>query len=374
MNFKSRIFLIVTGTALFLILSGIGLFLSINKPLWTDEIHTADIALVECSYGQIIKGVVSGEANNFPLYYLIQKAVMDITGYEFIQDWRGEHFLFDPAGQIILRLPSILFISLTLTLVLFIFIISKQPLTGVAGFLLTLSSYMTWAYWAEARPYALWYCLTLLHAALLWKSFSEKKLKIAPLTIIHWLLALTSILSLAQILTAAATAAILKKADWKKIPVLISPIPVILFYHFKGFSPRPILTGNALELLLIAVPPEWLLILLINLAFILRKPASRPDQTFYLLLAGMFFTAAAIIFMSFSNDISRQGALLHYRHFIFLTPYVIISLGSIFNNWWKNRSNGLLSSSNIILFLLTLTTINGTRTLLLLYEHIIFIF
>jgi uncharacterized membrane protein len=57
--------------------------------------------------------------------------------------------------------------SLGLALIVWFFCVYYSLLGGLIAFIVAISSYMLWYYWAEARPYALVFLATTIQALVL---------------------------------------------------------------------------------------------------------------------------------------------------------------------------------------------------------------
>jgi hypothetical protein len=364
------------AAVLFISFFALGTFLSFHKPLWNDEIHTAKEGIQKLSYLEILQGKLTGEANNFPLYYLYQKSFMDVLHYKLSQPWEGEHFLHDEKGQVILRIPSNLIIALSLTILFMFFLNSGNLFSAVISLLLTLSSYMTWAYWPEARPYALWYGLSLLHGLLLLVVFHKDTPKnIAALTIIHWLLGLTSFVSITQILLANILL-FWKRRSIRQFLILSSPLPVMFFYTSIGLSIAPRLTISIFPLITTTVPLEWMLILTATafLALEHKKKIETSVLFFRVFFFGIFCSMLGIILLALIKNPPPPAPVLYYRHFIFVTPYAILATTHALKYLWDFYWPSKWAAINIGLFIFGAVASVAGQTALLLYEQITFIF
>src|SRR3989338_7702020 len=119
----------------------IGIFLSQRKSLWNDELYTQTISVERPSYRDIVEGHL-GEGNNFPLFYLIQKAVCDLAGYRLGDKWHNEWQLSEPRGQVTLRISSNFFMSLSLAALFYFFSNTFSIGVGIYALLVALSSSM----------------------------------------------------------------------------------------------------------------------------------------------------------------------------------------------------------------------------------------
>src|SRR3989338_4552810 len=156
---------ILTGF-LFLILLAIGFVLAVRKPLWNDEIFTQTRNIDQASYAAILTGKIV-EGNNCPIFYLIQKGVCDLVQYRFPKVWDSREWEFsDLRSQLILRIMPNIFTAGTLAIIFYFFARYYSFGAGVYGLLVALSSLMVWGYWVEARPYPLWFFLTIVQSML----------------------------------------------------------------------------------------------------------------------------------------------------------------------------------------------------------------
>ncbi|MFA5087916.1 MAG: hypothetical protein WC552_02640 [Candidatus Omnitrophota bacterium] len=367
----------ITAGIIFFVFLALGTFLSIHKPLWTDEIYTAQAGIEPRSYQQLLKGELTQEANNFPLYYIYQKAVTDLLGYRLTQQWDDTHFIYEQRGQIILRIPSNISVAFALTFLILFFLRSKDPFSAGISSLLLLSSYMTWAYWPEARPYALWYSLSIIHGLLLIKTLREGSSKnILALTLIHWLLAFTSFVSLIQIVLANLLFFHVKERGVKNFFCLNSPLPVIFFYASLGLSTTARLTMNPVGLISLVLPLEWIgVLILCGLIFLWRKDFfTRPQILFTVFFIGLCAGTGGILSLAAIRNSPPPATALYYRHFIFLTPYAVFMVTLVLKHLWQHYRFSRWATINIVLLISGLFVTTALRTAIALCENIIYLF
>jgi len=149
----------IIAVVLLIFLLYLGYSLSIRKPLWNDEMYSQVTVIDQVSYKDIML-IRFGESVNSPTFYFIQKFICDLTGYKFTKKWYKEWEISDLRSQIILRIASNIFMSLSIVFIFYYFAACYSGWIGIYAILVSLSSYMVWAHWAEARPYAIWFCLT----------------------------------------------------------------------------------------------------------------------------------------------------------------------------------------------------------------------
>ena len=84
----------------------------------------------------------------------------DLTKYSIGERRADLTYVADYKGQIILRINANLLMSLSIVLIFYFFVRYYSWGAGIYSLLLSLSSFMVWAHWVEARPYVLWFFLT----------------------------------------------------------------------------------------------------------------------------------------------------------------------------------------------------------------------
>ena len=147
-----------------LILTGLGLRLAEHKPLWNDELYSLLSSVRNLSYGDIITAKIT-EGNNTPLFYLSQKAFIDLTGYQPPQEWvAGQWGHNHPYSNLRIRILPVACMSVAIAVIFYFFSYFYSIWTGLYALAVAFSSFMVWAYGFEARPYALWFLLTTLQA------------------------------------------------------------------------------------------------------------------------------------------------------------------------------------------------------------------
>ncbi len=326
---------------IFFICLAIGLWLSLKKPLWNDEIYTQIHSVEQPTFGGILT-MKFVEGQMAPLFYLLQKFICMITGYKFPFPWDMEWTISDPASQIILRISSNFFMSLALALLFYFFTRYYSKWAGTYALLLALSSPMIWAYWAEARPYSIWVFLTTCQLLLILRilqSPSIPKKEWTALMAVHWLLALTAMLSLTQILIVSFVLWMAGERDWKRYWLLtFLPVGLCFFYYLHS----PLLGSYRLEspwrLIFINIPPER--ILLPTIVFILTLWAERQKYISglrnkdhgafkvkkFFLLTGLWFATSLILLMIFKLRSTNAVTTFSERYFINLVPVGIVSM------------------------------------------------
>jgi hypothetical protein len=340
-----------------------GRWLSLQKPLWNDEIYTQERAIDALSYQDIL-AVKFVEGNNSPLFYIIQKAVCDLWGFQLPMEWKGEWYLSHPRAQFVMRLAPNLFMSLSIALIFYYFASRYSYGVGLYALMVTLSTHMIWAYWAEARPYALWIFLTTAQSLLflqLIRHDRPSRCSWGLLCLVHILLSLSVILSLGQILVVSGVLFYYKD---KKPPIkfrqparflikyfflTVLPAGICLFYYFV--MPSSLFRYCVLQpvqLILANVPVDRLCIFLLYIGFLgycyhqkgaqykaLFTKTLYPHENRTLCTMGVSYSMVIALMLAFAGTIllfcktreipSQQTISLSDRYFMFLVPMQIIA-------------------------------------------------
>jgi hypothetical protein len=351
-----------------------GVVLARHKPLWNDEIFSQVGNIQSMSYMQIIKGDV-GEGNNCPLFYLTQKLYCDVFKYRLSQIWNGGS-IYDDHAQVFLRVPSIILMSLAVALV-FYFLAFQGLLFAFLSTALFCTSFVVWAYIAEARPYALWIFLTVLQTIFLYKALQKKEASsrdLNRLTLVHCLLSLTSVFGTAQ---AVLGSFLLLMAQSVKTPVKfvgILAVPVGIGSFYLWHAPKyPFRVGNAMDLILMNVSMDRLLVLAGCVLFIACYPPWRKnlmqnaENCLILFFLGLLMMSLTLILFYYLQHVpGQQGFELASRYFVNLAPVSTLIL-----IWMAARGlNSFLKDGwvrmNIYLMLVGLIMIESLRTYTLL--------
>jgi hypothetical protein len=322
---------------LFVILVLMGMSLAQTKPLWVDEVYS-QTSIEKLSYPQIFLGQMP-EGNSSPLFYTIQKVITNLAGYHLpAADYQTQ--IWDKKTMWILRLGPV--VSLALAMVFMFYFFSRRYgfWLGLYGLLTVLFSYNVWLYWAEARPYALWFSLTIAQSLIFLKILEQKptdKKIWRWLIAVHVLLALTVIFSLAQIVIVSFLLWAFKERDWKKhLGLMLIPSALCVPYYFTASKAKFFFPKSFLQLILPCFPKEWFgllgvyVFLLIICAFLKkqRKLSNQNDPmqlltVGYLAFCSLIFLATAIVLATFkANAITQEqgGFEISHRYFIYLTP------------------------------------------------------
>lgn len=288
------------------------------------------------------------EKGNAPLFYLIQKGVCQLSGYKFPFTMDGEWEVADPRSQIILRFSSNIFMSLAVVLIFYYFLRFYSLGAGIYSLFFSLSSYMVWAYWVEARPYSLWFLLTTIQALSFLHIIRQKKMEEKhwlKLSLIHWVLAFAAVASLMQILIVSFLIWIFKKErKWQRYLVLaILPTVICIFYNTQSPQFKFWYTKSWMDLVYAAFSlPRMFMIGLLG-CFVIYKNHERLENKSFLTLTTLMVLSglALLVFFKIANTGGPQGFEISSRYFIYLTPLSIIAatifVAQLFQTFSKNK-------------------------------------
>ncbi|OGX07529.1 MAG: hypothetical protein A2Z88_03160 [Omnitrophica WOR_2 bacterium GWA2_47_8] len=334
----------VIAIGVFLSLLVLGFSLARNKPLWNDEVFTQTATIDQISYADLItEGPAAGESNACPLFYAIQKIISDIGRYKTPTDWVNNNWdARDVHSQIFLRIQPVVFMALAIAVMFYYFSRQYSLWAGLYSLAASLSSYMFWLYWAEARPYALWVFLTVLQSVLFLEIIRQKKAdpqKWRWLTLIHILLALTTILSLGQIVIVSFLLWLYKEKAFKAyIFLTVLPTCVTLFYSLKVGSRGFYVDGDWSDFIIPCVPWDRLSVialyglLLVALAFLgksrilsLKENIHSDGKAFFVYAVLIILSGLVLLGLFQIREVPGQGNPISIRYFIYLTPVTIMA-------------------------------------------------
>ena len=320
----------------------LGLNLAARKPLWNDELYTQLATVSVKSYPELLLGR-SSEGNITPLFYVIQKAVCDVAHYQAPLAWvKGQWRFQDYYSQILLRLAPIFFMALALALIFYYFARYYSFALGIYSLFISLSSFMVWSYWAEARPYALWFFLTSVQSIiflLIVRAQGEQKLNWTMLQIVHFLLALSNVLSVIQISVVALLLWCNGHREWRRyVWLLVVPLSICFFYYTYSPKYKFWFKEGPLQLIAASMPKDRLFIIFAFAAYvwknkffadrILREAVS---YLFFTVLMVMGFLGVCLMF-KLTNGTGHEGFQISNRYFIALAPIGIMAV-TLFSNY-----------------------------------------
>lgn len=331
----------------------IGYFLSTHKPLENDELFSHVSSVEGMSYKDILTLKIQ-EGNISPLFYLTQKGFLDFIGFRLPFTWNGDWFVTDLHSQAAMRHLSNLFMSLSIAMVFYFFSRYYSVAAGLYGALVVLSSFMTLAYWAVARPYALWNFLTTAQVLLflyLLRGGAHEKRAWNFLTVTHLLLSLTVTFGAAQIAAVSLMLFISKERDLKKY-ILFAVVPVVLclVYYFGAPKYSFYFTDNAIQLISASFPKDRLALVCLLGGFLAWRSRKVKDTNvmFYVFTAIMLGLTVVLMGM-FYLKAKADGFPLSNRYFIYLAPIGAIAVTLFTVEAWKALAGKVWLRAGLVL-------------------------
>lgn len=344
MTADNKKYTVVLTLALWVALMAVGFWLAALKPLWNDELFSQISTIEGSSYGEIVT-LKFEEGNSSPLFYLIQKAVCQVTGFHLPVQWAGDADIRDLRSQLILRIVPNVFMSLAVAGIFYYFSRFYSLAAGVYALLVAVTSFMVWAFWAEARHYSLWVLLTSLQALLFLRLSGERDVNPRLwrwLTVVHVLLSFTVTLGMVQIFLVSLLLWIGKVRDFRKfIFMAVIPIGICLFYYFHSPHYKFFFKEGPLDLINASIPKDRMLIFAVYalgwLLYYLQRRGVGPKIypsgfTFsagpLLVLTGLMVAASfglLLVMEKFMAAVNQQGFQVANRYVINLTPVGIIA-------------------------------------------------
>jgi hypothetical protein len=198
----------------------------------------------------------------------------------------------------------------------------------------TITSFMVWTYWAEARPYALWFLLTTFQIILCYRLINSGKKNYIPTAIIHLLLSLTSLLSVIQIIAAFI---VLWQNGCRRIRdmfmVLVVPVVICAYYYLSSIytqagQGRFWFADGPINLLSAGIPKDRLFIIIIFTCYLVffrktwRKSIAefKPVVLLLILFWFMFFGFCLLLLkLKLTSSQAYDGGMISNRYFMPLT-------------------------------------------------------
>ena len=229
---------LTTGTALILFICLFTWWMrkAGDHPLENDELYSQTSSIAHRSYVEMLSGRID-EGNNTPLFYVVQKTIENVAAYQTPPEWyKGQWNFRHHASQLFLRLFPVFCMALGITLVFYYFAMHWHFFLGVYAVLVSLTSYMVWAYVCQARPYALWFFLTVVQIVLLLRILVVKPKEQGRfslgLVVVNWLLAFTVIFSVVQNLAVCGVLWLWGRRRLRDhILLLLVPFGIAMFYY-----------------------------------------------------------------------------------------------------------------------------------------------
>lgn len=375
---------------LFVLLLAIGFWQAFHKPLWVDELFSLIHSVEGLSYGEIFLGRMQ-EGNNSPLFYLIQKGTLDVTGYEPPAPWlNGDWGYQDVGSQILIRVNPVVFMSLSVILIFYYFSRTFGLLAGVYSLAVSLSSFMVWAHWAEARPYALWVFLTTIQSLFFLKIIGQRENARngwLGLAVVHFLLSLSIFISIIQITIVSLLLWILSERDWRKyIAIFVVPVVAATTYHLSGLKLAFSFVHGPWALINASIPIDRLLIVLFFGGYFIldhfclksalfNKLSIRSMGLQEIRITGAYLGLFLLTLLGFLAMLMKlkmgesphdEGFEISNRYFIPLTPIGIFAT-TLFSIYLVRASSNKLIRGAILLFLAGLLLVRIVRTMPLVF-------
>ena len=335
----------IIGILVFAFFFSVGILLARHKPLWGDELYGLQVTVMRTSWPDLILGH-SKEWNSYPLYHVLQKGFLQILHYHLPFVWDGAGLVLNPEAQCVIRILPDLFMSMALTVIVLFFGIRSGWAGGVVSAVLCLSVPMVWMFWVEARPYSLWFMLSVFQGLLFLDKASKKEActRFTPFVLVHAGLCLCSPLGILQTLICMG---LLWCFGTRRITFFIMAglLPLFLggYYFIAQQKMSMYLFVSWQEILFRNFPMEEVFFLGLYVLFLLLSLGDAALRKYFVLgcaflpfclalisvaLAGLYYTA---------NHNGPQTAPVVERHFIFLVPLGIIMASAFFSDLWAAR-------------------------------------
>ncbi len=387
----------------FLVLLTVGFWLAHKRMVWNDEIYTQISSVHGNSYLDILRGRIE-EGSVSPLFYLIQKLICAVLHYTAPSQWWTDMGFDDPSSRVILRINSVFFMSLAVGLIFYFFFCVYSPLAGLYSLLVALSSYMVWAFWAEGRPYALWFFLTTLQSLLYLYMIHQGRASETiwkGLLATHLFLSLTSVFSILQIVAVSflvwiflpglpcpsgRQAAGRKKSWWSFIFLTVVPCILCIYYYIQGPKYPFWFDNGPLELINANIPKDRFILIALFVLFVflyfyqkkkglqLIKEEGMKEGIAYFMLTALMLLAAVLVLIKFklTESSAHQGFQISSRYFIYLTPVGIVAATLFSLNMLKSLQGRRWLQTFLVLIIVFLLVFRIERTFMLIkgYYHL----
>ncbi|MEI6437659.1 MAG: hypothetical protein WCO69_02785 [Candidatus Omnitrophota bacterium] len=353
-----------------------GLRLASQKLLWNDELFTQVETIDRLSTRTILEARFP-EGNLSPLFYLGQKFICRLADYRLPVAWRGEFCVYEPRGQVLLRILPVVCMSLAVALIFLYFSWRESVGFGLLSAAVTLSGFSIWAFLPEARPYALWVLLCALQGMLFMEILGPQKENSARriwvwLAVVNGLLSLTIFFAALPIVAVSAVLLVRDRTRYWRwcVPVTVIPLAVCVLYYvlskrtYPNLSQEPasvllmlkggltMVFSGALwaqrDLILTNVPPFWFYFIAAGslASAACRVPAGTAGMAgskavvdgllaAFLLMLGM---ALAVIVWFLGWKASGNFGVAE-RYFIFLTPAALLLIVALIRHGWYLTEN-----------------------------------
>jgi hypothetical protein len=357
-----------------------GMMIASEKLLWNDELFTQVDTIDRLGFKQILAAEFP-EGNLSPLFYVGQKTLAVLSGYHLPVAWKGEFCIYEPRGQRLLRVLPVACMSLAAAILFFYLSSRVSPGFACVGLLVMFSAFSFWAYMPEARPYGLWFLLTLCQGILFAEILRRGK-DCSPawwwsLAIINCLASLTIFFAAIPLIAVSAVLVLRERQRFfrRALAVTLLPLAVCAAYYFLSkrtygaLQVEPlgmlsmvrngaaIVASGALKaqsgLLWTNFPPYWLLFIVAGVSGIgvlrfFRGPSPERPRASVNALTGLMLALGAQLLMSFGMVVwflgwQAQGNFaVTERYFLFLSPYALLFVVFLLHDLWgRAQADGL---------------------------------
>jgi len=299
--------------------------------LWNDEYYSVLNSVQAISYPSILSGGIK-EGNNSPLFYALLKIQCDLFSYQVPKEWRLGHwrgvFVFD---QVFLRIQSVFWMSTALAALFYYFSRMYSFWIGAYAVALMISTGGFWGHWTEARPYSLWTALSILQIIILlnnWQSSGKPQNRgVWGLVIIHWFLALITVISCVQILAAGIILSFGRRFSFREHLVLfLIPFGICGFYYTHAPHYLFYFLDGPMSLINANVPKDWWILIITGFVIFLFQPKPKNWQLMlemkYLSFFGVILILFLLILLRLSMYESKVSSAFQIsnRYFLSLNP------------------------------------------------------
>ncbi len=367
--------LIILSVGIWLVCLFAGHELSQRRPLWNDELYTQQRTIEAFSYMDIIKGKIN-EGNNGPLFYLLQKAWVDVTKSRLSREWKSEWFVRDRQAQINLRVISNVSMSTAVAVLFYWTAVSASLFWGFVALLVLFGVPSVWFYWVEARPYALWILLTVVQSIFFMKcvcGIKEDETKDSRwLMLTHGLLSLTIAFGAVQSVVAAACLWLAGRGRWGRVfGLLIVPCAIAAFYFKQSPQFKYWFKDGPVLLMLQNVPLEYVILFVLCLAagYYLKSKAAGSQESLargYLPFAVLMLLSACFVlgYLKMKAHSGTEGFAISGRYFLFLIPVVTLALVFMIRDVWQRLNHDALLRLNVIVIVAGLLLLRVIKALI----------
>ena len=331
-----RLLRILTGF-LFVFLLAFGAWFASHRCLWNDEYFSLLGSTLVTPYKSIIFGLV-GEGNNSPLFYIIQKAQCDLFSYHPPQEWVAGHWegvhVFD---QVFLRMQPIFFMAAALSALFYYFSRRNSWIVGVYALAVAMTSSLFWFHWAEARPYAGWFALSMFQILLLLNILEGPvdhcKKSWRCLVVVHWLLSLASSVSIIQIIAAGVVLGVFHRPKiYGYISLVLVPVMISIFYYLHAPQYSFFFVDGPMALINANIPKDRLFVIFLSALVLVVQCRGKDCKAyleikylaFLLLMLGAF--GLVLLKLKWGQLEGRHGFQVSSRYFLSLTPVGIVGV------------------------------------------------